>query len=1087
MISAQSIALLAEASVIVLYKIRRLNQHFLINDLIMFIGLSAVSLAIYSLFTRVNPINILNAELYWYRFTESALTLIAVKSAVLTALNVMGLFINNINVYNVLSYMGLNVAFGRFIDLASQILYVALFYAQLMYMIYHMVYVVQGMASSCAPALALLIPLVMVRGIRPLVIPIIAVILSLMLVIVYVSQPNNASALNLINLINLVNESLNAIPNYNYIHVYLINSPYAMVTGYVCGIGFISYGESIIIGGDPNCTVVTLNSTYVDWVKVPSTSTVTTEHVQGWVITSVSIKPEVHMLVSNGYVTAIWRWVNEPSSWSYTTSNGTGVIHFTQGLDGASSMVLWAYAASVRVGLSNPNCTISILRLSNDTMVNGGLVAMFNEFEDYALKYFNTSIVGGIIQLGNGAWFKPIDPTPPKDLTQYVVNVTCRGSGVVNGYVNITGSRLSTWGDEGRLIAYTNYLYAYFREVDKSLRGSDVAGWLLAIPKSLTWLMYPLSLVGLMTALLTVIGESMPINVPILRLIDELRNLIFIVSNERFGLFKRLVRLKHSRDTTDLRGIINDERANGLMANHIIRRLTSIYSRPKYLMQLSSHGLLGVFIKSRGNPYMMRLLGEVIGARRSINTLTKVKLRHLLAKPLGPLEVTERILLGGKWSYWVESREFLVKRLLRNESIIFELYERGMLSNREAQRRLRYWFFRSLMEYRDRLRLLDVRRNAQLALTYLTHGHSRRLLPSLIEAVGGMDRLIGLGKNDAATLATLLSAMNLNTRALVTLIKASLVKVDKGRLMYSMSMYRKLTSPWAINYVNGLMESIRGLRGSLSRDSLNMVMGIMRELETKRNTLVAKAVRIRENVGMVHHWDEFILKRSPVAGIRSPTLVKYLLRDSTNIRNVLNDYIKRLMTRGYGGSNLTRAIVEYSIGRGPIDLMLMSANLGLHPMTLIKEILVTLDPHSAHEAINGVLRRGILDDELRRELTMSINLRPGSKPYTRLYARYLARMGKFAMGIEGPADRAWLGGLINQLDYAISLFVESYIRRNLGNVRPSAAVRVSRVKAINDIARLSISEHSVYSVILSTIRVRRSLRYSRAKYLNKAV
>jgi len=90
------------------------------------------------------------------------------------------------------------------------------------------------------------------------------------------------------------------------------------------------------------------------------------------------------------------------------------------------------------------------------------------------------------------------------------------------------------------------------------------------------------------------------------------------------------------------------------------------------------------------------------------------------------------------------------------------------------------------------------------------------------------------------------------------------------------------------------------------------------------------------------------------------------------------------------------------------------------------------------------------------------------------------------MGIESPADRAWLGGLINQLDYAISVFMASYIRRNLGNIRLSAVVRVSRMKAINDIARLSISENSTYSVILSTIRIRRSLRYSRAKYLNKA-
>lgn len=1083
MITASLIALFTEAFVIILYKIRRLNYHFLINDLIMFVSLSAVSLVIYSLFIRVNPTHILNAESSWYRLTELILTLVVIKSVVLTALNIMGLFINNINIYDIVSYIGLNVVFGRFIDLASQILYVTLSYAQLMYMIYHMVYVVQYIASACAPALTLLIPLVMVRNIRPLVVPIVAVILSLMLVIVYVGQPNNAGILNLIN---TVNKSLNIIPNYSYIHIYLINSPYVMATGYVCGMGFISYGDSIIIGGDLNCTTVILNSTYVDWVNVPSTVTITTKHVQGWVITSVNINPKVQMLLSNGYVTAIWRWVNEPSSWSYTASNDTEVIHFKQSLNGVSLMVLWAYAASVRVNLSNPNCTVNVLRLGNDTVINSGLVAMFNEFEDYALRYFNASIVGGIIQLGNGAWFKPIDPNPPRDLTQYVVNVTCRGNGVINGDVTITGSRLSTWGSEGRLIAYTSYLYTYFREMNESLRGSDLVSWLLAIPESLTWLMYPLSLVGLVTALLIVTSESMPINTPISRLIDNLRNLIFIVSNERSGLLAHLIRLKRGGDTVNLRSVI-DERTNRSTISRTIHRLASIYSRPGYLRHLSNHGLLGTFIKSRGNPYVMRLLGEVTGVRRGISTSTRVKLRHLLAKPLGPLETAERMLLGGKWSYWIESREFLVKRLLRNESIIFELYERGMLSNRDAQRRLRYWFFRSIMEYRDRLRLLDVRRNAQLALAYLTHSHSRGLLPSLVNTMDGVNRATGLNRNgESTTLAALLSAMNLNTGALVTLVKAGLVRVDKGRLMDLMDMYRRLSSPWVINYVNGLMESIRGLREGLSRDSLNMVMSIMRELETKRNTLVAKAVRMRENVGMAHHWDGFILKRSPVASIRNPTLAKYLLRDSTNIRNVLNGYIKRLMAQGYGGSSLTRIMVEYSIGRGPIDLMLMSANLGLHPMTLIKEILVTLDPHSAHEAINGVLRRGILDDELRRELTMAINLRPGSKPYTRLYARYLARMGKFTMGIESPADRAWLGGLINQLDYAISVFMASYIRRNLGNIRLSAVVRVSRMKAINDIARLSISENSAYSVILSTIRIRRSLRYSRAKYLNKA-
>jgi hypothetical protein len=222
MITAPLIALFTEAFVIILYKIRRLNYHFLINDLIMFVSLSAVSLVIYSLFIRVNPTHILNAESSWYRLTELILTLVVIKSVVLTALNIMGLFINNINIYDIVSYIGLNVVFGRFIDLASQILYVTLSYAQLMYMIYHMVYVVQYIASACAPALTLLIPLVMVRNIRPLVVPIVAVILSLMLVIVYVGQPNNAGILNLIN---TVNKSLNIIPNYSYIHIYLINSP----------------------------------------------------------------------------------------------------------------------------------------------------------------------------------------------------------------------------------------------------------------------------------------------------------------------------------------------------------------------------------------------------------------------------------------------------------------------------------------------------------------------------------------------------------------------------------------------------------------------------------------------------------------------------------------------------------------------------------------------------------------------------------------------------------------------------------------------------------------------------------------------
>ncbi|MGC8571192.1 MAG: hypothetical protein ACP5L1_07730 [Caldivirga sp.] len=1078
-----------EASLIIAYRIRRVGYKLIFNDIILFAGIVSLSLAIIDLFNRSNLSTIIRLEEYWNSAINATAEVMILRSIALMVLNILGLFIYNVGIGYILSNIGLNLVFGRLIDLASEVLYITFSYSQLMYIMYHMVHVIWIIAKVYEPVIILLAPLVMIKSTRPLIVPLIAVGLSLMMVPVYASTHLSYSNVNIINLVTFINRTLNLVNYSNIIHVYLINSPYTLTTGSICGVGFISYGESIIIGNQLGCSII-LNSTYVDWIKVPAVSSVSISNESAIPIIYINVYPMVNELIDKGEVRALWRWVKKPSSWLITKNDDALTLCFNQTITNKSMMILWAYASNVRIHLEEPsNCSEEVLSI-NGNVISGELIMRFNEFEKYALDYYNSSLVYDEVWLRNKSLFNPISPNPPSDLRQYLVNVTCIGNGTVRGNITIVGSKLSTWGYEGNLIAYTSNLYAYFKSMYNELHGSLLRKFTV-IPSALAWLMYPLSVVGLLEALLMLVGESTPLNIPIMRLISELRNLIFLVSNQSpRSLMSNLIRVRRGKNQAlDLRGIINENYHNYLTNRQGMRRLLSFYSKPRYLNYLSNHGLFGIYLKARSNPYVSGLLREVSGSRRDPGLISRVRIRYLLARPLGSIQLAEGILLGGKWSQWVEVREFLVRRLIRNEMLTFELYERGLLSRREVQRRVRYWFFRSIVEYRGRLRMISSMGNALTALTYLTHGHSKNIIPRLLKVSGEvkLGSELRVNKSDNLMVFTLLSlAMNPDVEAIVALVKSGLISVDKGRLVALMSFYRELTSPWVINHVKSIVNSLQKLK--VSTETYRIIMGKLRKMLIEQENLTKQYVRLSAEKIRLKYGN--LNGSTPLRGLVNArnisNLAVYLLRDSTNVSSVFVNYLRNLSAGTINvkrRSILMNIIVEYAFSRGNVDLALVAASLGLHPATLIKEMLMILDPSTATNAVNNTIKRGILDENLRRELTVAITLNPNSSPYRRLYERYLIRMSRFYSGIANTNDEAWLSGLMNQLDYMITLFIDLYIKKSIGDANFKMALRLSKANAVRDIMKLSISDKSAYSILLSTIRIRRSISFTRGKYL----
>ncbi|WP_156769889.1 hypothetical protein [Caldivirga maquilingensis] len=1051
----------------------------------------SLSLTVISLFNGSSINAVVRMEEYWGLVINTTAKVMITKSIALMVLNILGLFIYNTGLGYILSNIGLNLVFGRLIDLASEVLYIVFSYSQLMYIIYHMIHVIWVIAKAFEPVVALLAPLVMIRGIRSLIVPLIAVGLSLMMIPVYASSPLGYNNMNLINLVTLVNRTLDLV-NYNgSIHVYVFNSPNALITGSICSVGFISYDESIMINeNQPGC-LITLNSTYVAWIKVPAAITVSTVNESMIPVTYINVHPMVNELITNGKVIALWRWIREPSAWLATSNNDTVVLRFNQTTMNNSIIMLWVYASKVNVHLGKTsNCSGEVLSI-NSSVVNGGLISRFNEFEEYALSYYNSSLTYGVVWLRNESIFNPITPNPPRDLNQYLINITCRGNGTIGGSITIVGSRLSTWGYEGNLLAYTSNLYEYFRSMNNDFHGSLLSEF-MAIPSALSWLMYPLSIVGLLEALLILTGESTPLNTPIIRLTSELRNLIFLISNQSpRSLILSLMRIRRGKGgITDLSSITGENYSYYPANRQRIRGLLALYSRQGYLTHLSNHGLFGIYLKSKRNPYLSSLLRETVGSRRNPGLISRIRIRYLLARPLGPLELTENILLGDKWNRWVESREFLARRLIRNEALVFELYERGLLSSREAQRRIRYWFFRSIMEYRSRLRLISNKRSAYTALTYLTHGHSKDIISRLVDA----SNEVKLGKehrvnrNDKLAVFTLLSlAMNPNAEAIVALVKSGLASVDKGKLMELMSIYRELTSPWVINYIGRVTEVLQKLK--VSAETYRIIMNSVRKVSGIRRNLIKQYVRL--NIKGVRFNYVNLNGLTPLRGLINTknisNLAVYLLRDSTNIPSLFMNYLRDLSAGTLNirrRSTLMNIIMEHAFSKGNVDIALISTSLGLHPATLIKEMLMTLDPLITVNTVRSIIRQGILDEDLKRELTAALTLNPNSSAYRRLYVRYLIRMSRFYEGAVNASDKAWLSGLMNQLDHMVTLFAESYIEKNIGDVKFKTALKLSKVNTVRGIMKLSTNDKTTYSTLLSITRIRRSIRFTGGKYLS---
>ncbi|WP_291767366.1 hypothetical protein [Caldivirga sp. UBA161] len=1093
MISEILLIMIIESLLITVYRVWRNDYQHILNDIILLIGIVLLSLTIINLFNSSNLNTIVRLEEYWGLIMNSTAKVMITKSIILMVLNILGLFIYNVELGYILSNIGLNLVFGRLIDLASEVLYIVFSYSQLMYIIYHMIHVIWIIAKAFEPVITLLAPLVIIRGIRPLIVPLIAVGLSLMMIPVYASSQLGYSNANLINLLMLVNRTLNLLNYSNGIHIYVLNSQYALITGSLCGAGFISYGESIMIAGNhgnQSGCLVTLNSTYIAWIKVPAIITVGTEYESVIPVTYINVNPIVNELIINNKVSALWSWVRKPSTWLATSNNYALTLHFNQTIINNSTIVLWAYASKVSVHLDKVgNCSEEVLGINGD-VINRELISRFDEFEEYALNYYNSSLIYGMVWLRNESLFNPISPNPPADLRQYLVNITCRGNGTAGGSITIVGSRLSTWGYEGNLIAYTSNLYAYFKSMNNNFHGSLLDKFMV-IPSALAWLMYPLSVVGLLEALLVLTGELTPLNTPIMRLTSELRNLVFLISNQSpRSLILSLIRIKQGKGrATDLSSIIKGN--YHYSANRQgMRRLLAPYIRQNYLNHLSNHGLFGIYLKSRNNPYLSSLLREASGSRHRPGLISSIKIRHLLARPLGPPELAGNILLGGRWNQWMESREFLMERLIKNEVLIFKLYERGLLSNREAQRRIRYWFFRSIMEYRSRLRLTASGRGALMALTYLTHGHSKDIIPRLLESNNEvkLSRGLRINKSDKLTAFTLLSlAMNPDAKAIVALVKSGILSVDKGKLMELMGLYRELTSPWIINHVKNVVEELQKLK--VSAETYRIIMGNVRKILAVQENLIKQYVRL--NAGNIRFKYSNLNGSTPLRGLikakNISNLAVYLLRDSTNIHSVYMNHLRNLSAGVINirrRSTLVGIIMEYAFSKGNVDLALISTSLGLHPVTLIKEMLMILDPSTAMNTVRSIIRQSILDEDLKRELTAALTLNPNSIAYRRLYERYLIRMARFYDGSINASDKVWLSGLMNQLDHMVALFADSYIRRNIGSVKFNAALKLSKANAIRSVMKLSIYNETEYSTLLSITRIRRSIRFTGGKYLS---
>lgn len=1003
----------------------------------------------------------------------NAIALVALTRGIaLSALNILGLFAYNVNVALIFTSGIVSALSGGFYDPASQLTYTSLYYSQLVYTSYHLLGAILAIALRLPNIPLVLAPLTAFRRIRGPVLATIIFLEAVALVYVYVSHQGVGmdNSRPMFRYIDALNRSLSLLGN-GTINVVLVNSPYGLVLGRFCGEDFTSYGYSMLIAVSDGTCSVEVSSLYVDWVRVRLTMNYSVNTTYMGKVYEVSVMPQVNYLTYNGSMALLWQWVTQPTNWRVVNRGYVANVLFSQ-VEDNSSVLLWALSAGVMVNVVNGTCSVNVSEGDYYPWLNDSVLMTFNGFEEDALRYYASLYMkppeGSIIN------YLPINPKPPNDLHQYLANITCMGNGSETALVNVTivGLDSSGWVNE-KTIAYTPRLKNFLDSVFGLVKAYALS--LTNLPNTMSWLLYSLSIPGAASALLVIIGEEAMVSTPILRFIEDLRNLIFAAPS-RAHTIARLVRyVRRGRRRISLGNAISNE--------GIVERGPNPIARALWIRRLGKRGLLGLSASSRGNPYLTGLVRLISGTGARPSGALSIRLRHLLARPLGDVETGYRVILGRGMERLKEEREFLVSRLIRNEQISLSLYDRGIISRDEAQRRVRYWFYRTMLEYRARLRRLARGIDTKALLEFITHGHSRRLIVNIAKGyIKSTQKSIERATEDPLTIAVLLlMAMYLDAKSLEVLVKTGIVNVDKERLMALMGSYRLLTSIYSINNLSRILRYIEDVYGgSLPRDVKEELSKAVKTLTRFRRKLIKGSTSIR--VGFVQGTTpigKVTLLVTP--RVHYPRLARMFVRDSSNVSFILRRVLKDL---GRLNNSLAIILRNYLMEPRNIGILEISALMNLHPLTLIKEILRFLDEGIARQVVNTVLSMEILDNAMRSEIRQALVGDDASRRYSALVRGFLTRMLRLSMGHGTAGDRLWLMTMTHYMDTMVSEFLRRYLLR-LGVVNLPKGLSLTRQETLRGIFSgvQGFGEYSSYSTLISLIRLRKSISRIRARFL----